>query len=146
LVEATAVIPEGSLYTLVIGGSASNNTLSLNLLFDDDTTAQKPLWLLRDPASVHDRHASEQLALAIAPNPLNDGAVLRYRLASAGVLRVELFDMRGQRVAVLHDGYQTPGEHQVPINGYDLPSGTYTVRIERNGGEAVAVKQLVVVR
>jgi hypothetical protein len=77
------------------------------------------------------------LALRSAgPNPFRDAASVRYTLAAAGRVRVDLVDVRGRIVARLADGTMAAGEHAVPVSGRGLAPGVYQVRVL---GEASAV-------
>ena len=69
------------------------------------------------------------------PNPFNPETTLRYALAEAQVVRLEIYDMLGQRVRVLVDGEQPPGAHQVVWDGRDhngrpVASGVYFYRLQ----------------
>jgi hypothetical protein len=69
------------------------------------------------------------------PNPFNAGTRIRYVLPEAGQVRLEVFNILGQRVAVLADGPQSAGEHIVSWDGRDdgaqaLASGVYLCRLQ----------------
>jgi hypothetical protein len=73
------------------------------------------------------------------PNPFNPETEVRFALARAGRVRLEVFDAAGRRVAVLADEVREAGEHQVAWRGRDqggrtVPSGAYYVRLEADGG------------
>ena len=48
------------------------------------------------------------------PNPFNPGTVIPYQLAMDGYVRLEVFNLLGQRVATLVDGEQVAGAYAVP--------------------------------
>ncbi len=80
--------------------------------------------------------------LALAPNPFNPRTRVRWRLAEPGRARVEVFDLRGRRVALLADEVLPAGPHEVTWDGLGdaggtLPSGTYFVRLRAGGREQV---------
>ncbi|MDZ4698333.1 MAG: DUF5060 domain-containing protein [Rhodothermales bacterium] len=64
------------------------------------------------------------------PNPFNPSTVIRYALPEASVVRLEVFDLTGRSVAVLMDGPQPAGAHEVVFDATTLPSGVYLYRIE----------------
>lgn len=63
--------------------------------------------------------------MAAYPNPFVDRAAFSLRLADAQSVRVEVYDLRGRRVALLHDGPLSASEHRFEIDGSDLAAGTY---------------------
>ena len=68
------------------------------------------------------------------PNPFSERTTLGYSLDRPAHVRMELFDVRGQRVRVLADDTRGPGEHEVTLDGFGLASGTYFVRMQSGGG------------
>ena len=71
------------------------------------------------------------------PNPFNPETTIRYGIAEtlsgSGRVRLELFDVKGQRVRTFPVD-TTPGWHEVQWNGRDengvmMPSGHYVVRL-----------------
>ena len=66
---------------------------------------------------------------AAYPNPFNPEATFRFAVRTQQEIRVELYNMLGQRVQLLYQGNPEPGTMQrVTIDGSGLPSGTYLVR------------------
>ena len=74
-----------------------------------------------------------------APNPFNSQTVLSYFLPKSGPVRLELFSVTGQRVAVLRQGPQQAGYHRLPWEAQDdegrpLASGIYFCRLKTTNG------------
>lgn len=67
------------------------------------------------------------------PNPFNPRTELRFDLERAGDCDLEVFDLRGRRVARLTLGRKGAGEHAVRFAADDLASGTYLVRLVVDG-------------
>ncbi len=63
------------------------------------------------------------------PNPFNSETVLSYTLPTASDIRLEVFTLSGQRVAVLHEGFQAAGYHTLSLDASDLASGVYLYRL-----------------
>ena len=66
---------------------------------------------------------------AAYPNPFRQEANLKLEVATPQAVRLEVYDMLGRRVALLHDGDLAAGrEHVFTLSGAALSSGVYTVR------------------
>ena len=63
------------------------------------------------------------------PNPFNSETVLSYTLPTAADIRLEVFTLSGQRVAILHAGFQAAGYHTIALDASDLASGVYLYRL-----------------
>ncbi len=64
------------------------------------------------------------------PNPFNPNTKIRYRLKEDEQVKLEIYNILGQRVMVVVDEYQTEGMHEVEVNGRELFSGTYIYRLQ----------------
>ena len=71
------------------------------------------------------------------PNPFNSETVLSYTLPTASDIRLEVFTLNGQRVAVLHEGFQVAGYHTIAIDASALASGVYLYRLTTPEGRFV---------
>ena len=84
-----------------------------------------------------------------APNPFNSQTVVSYFLLEPGPVRLEVFALSGQRIAVLHQGPQQAGYHRLHWDGRDtaghsVASGTYLYRLVAD--EVVLTRKLVLLR
>lgn len=69
------------------------------------------------------------------PNPFNPTTTVRFTVAESQNVTMTLVDALGRHVADLHRGYAEAGRSEsIRIDGSNLPSGTYTVRLE---GESI---------
>lgn len=80
--------------------------------------------------------------LPATPNPFNPSTDLRLRLEHSAPARLAVFDLLGRRVALLHDGPLTAGEHRFRFEAGSLPSGLYVAALQA-GGQRRAVKLLL---
>ncbi len=66
------------------------------------------------------------------PNPFNPATRIDYQLPVDGKVRLELYSLCGQQIAVLIDKVQTAGYYSLPINAaaYQLSSGMYLYRLQ----------------
>jgi outer membrane protein assembly factor BamB len=72
------------------------------------------------------------------PNPFTSEVVIRYFAASAGRVRLRVYDVTGRLVRTLAAGRQEPGWQSVVWGGADdtsckLPSGIYFLRLDAHG-------------
>jgi hypothetical protein len=77
--------------------------------------------------------------LPAQPNPFNPATTLRFALAEAADVMLEVFDARGRKVATVAEGRFGAGEHRVRWRAEDdrgraLPSGVYLARLAAAGG------------
>jgi hypothetical protein len=64
------------------------------------------------------------------PNPFNPKTVIGYQLLVSGNVSLKVFDILGNEVAILIDGYIEAGNHKVDFNAAGLNSGVYFYTIE----------------
>ena len=78
------------------------------------------------------------------PNPFNPMAQIRFVLPGRMAVRLEIFDLLGQRLDVVVDEVLDAGSHAVRFDGADLASGVYIVRLATPSG--VLVRRMVLLR
>jgi hypothetical protein len=76
----------------------------------------------------------KQVLLQVAPNPFNPATRISYRLAVAGPVTVDIFDITGRHVRRLVDGHETEGVHSAEWGGVDesgrrVTPGVYFCRL-----------------
>ena len=83
------------------------------------------------------------------PNPFNPATTIRYRLPEAGGVSLEVYNLVGQRAAILVDEHQPAGSHTLIWDGRDdsgrpVASGVYVYRLR--AGDAVETRKLVLLK
>ena len=66
------------------------------------------------------------------PNPFNPTTTIKYSLSSASHLRLKVYNLLGQEVAVLVDEMKFQGEYQVEFNATGLASGVYVLKADNS--------------
>lgn len=70
------------------------------------------------------------------PNPFNPSTVIRYSLKSSGAVRLEVYNIKGQKVATLAEGFKQAGDHQLEWDAAGMPSGVYYYTLTTAQGSA----------
>jgi hypothetical protein len=78
------------------------------------------------------------------PNPFNPSTLIKYGLAHDVKVKLEVYNLLGQRVAVLLDEPQKAGYHEVVFNRQTLSSGVYFYRLQ--AGSFVQTRRMTLVR
>lgn len=85
------------------------------------------------------------LKLGVFPNPIRSNSVITYFLPDYGAVKIELFNIRGQKVAILYSGSKQPGKHQLDLQvaSLHLASGLYYLRLH-SGKDSIVEKVMVI--
>ncbi|MBT3232196.1 MAG: T9SS type A sorting domain-containing protein [Calditrichaeota bacterium] len=71
------------------------------------------------------------------PNPFNSMTRLDYGLPETASVSIKAFDMNGRLAATVVDGKIKAGHHSAVINGSNLASGVYWIKLESNDFKAI---------
>jgi Tol biopolymer transport system component len=78
------------------------------------------------------------------PNPFNPSTLIQYTIPNASNVKIEIFNITGESVATLVDGFKNEGYYEVSFNASDLPSGMYLYRI--SAGTFVQTRKMILLR
>jgi hypothetical protein len=78
------------------------------------------------------------------PNPFNPTTTIWYEVPVATQVRIAVYDILGNEVALLLEGLRPPGRYSVEWDAGKFPSGVYFYRLQAEG--FTEVKKLVLVR
>lgn len=78
------------------------------------------------------------------PNPFNISTRISYSLPVASWVRLEVFNLIGQRLAAPVDGQQSPGIKEIHWNAADMSSGIYFYRL--TAGEFSNVRKMTLLK
>ena len=127
----TGGVPDScEIWFAIAGTSANGDTIHVGSSFTIDD-----LSLSGTAAGIEDL-PSHPLTYSLGqnfPNPFNPSTMIQYQLASAGPVKLTVYDILGRQVATLVDGLQTQGTHEVRFDAGALASGVYVYRIQTPG-------------
>ncbi len=78
------------------------------------------------------------------PNPFNPSTTIRYGLPQRSQVTLTVFNTLGQQVALLQNGEEEAGYHEVRFDGAGLSSGVYFYRL--TAGDFVRARELLLIR
>jgi hypothetical protein len=67
------------------------------------------------------------------PNPFNPVTHIKFGIPQASPVKIEIFNLLGQRVDIILDTFLPSGYYIINYNASDLPSGIYLYRLESDG-------------
>ena len=79
------------------------------------------------------------------PNPFNPSTQIEFSLPREARATLEVYNIVGQRVAVLVDDVRQAGVHRVAFSGQGLASGVYIYRLKA-AGETMLTKKMTLVK
>jgi hypothetical protein len=91
------------------------------------------LKLLSNPTSIHAEKPalpSDFLLEQNYPNPFKTATTITYTLPESNRVSVRIYNLNGQEIATLVEGYQTRGEYQIEWITEGIPSGMYYCRLQ----------------
>jgi hypothetical protein len=94
-----------------VNGSFSTSLTAVNIAEDDH---ELPNQVVLHPAY---------------PNPFNPSTNMRFELPTGQRVDIGLYDVLGRRLSTLLSGYRSAGQHTFTINGRNLATGMYFVRL-----------------
>jgi hypothetical protein len=79
------------------------------------------------------------------PNPFNPVTKIKYAVPKTSRIRIEIYNVLGQRVKTLVDAEQAPGYYIVDFYANDLASGFYVYRLQASSGFN-SVKKMIITK
>ncbi len=88
--------------------------------------------------------ASEFMLAQNYPNPFNPTTVIRYTVPHRTEVRLSVYNIVGEEIALLHDGVRERGYYEVRLDASGFAAGVYLCRMEAGG--VVLSKKLLLLR
>jgi len=78
------------------------------------------------------------------PNPFNPSTQIEFRIPETGNVKLAVYNLVGEEVALLVNGQVEAGVHEVTFNASNLPSGAYFYKLQ--SGSKVEVKKMLLTK
>ncbi len=78
------------------------------------------------------------------PNPFNPVTRIKFSLPKAGQVKILIYNMLGQQVAVVWDNFKPAGYHTLDFDAGSLASGMYFYRLQAQ--HYIAVRQMLLLK
>jgi hypothetical protein len=78
------------------------------------------------------------------PNPFNPGTHVSFALPKKAVVKIELFNAKGQKITTLFDGVRPAGFYELTVDLHHLPSGIYFYKMTAN--DFCSTKKMILLR
>jgi hypothetical protein len=135
-----------------VGDWQGNLTLSTK---DDDNAWQWPwqwtyTWIGDTTMITAVEHGNNQIQVQNYrldqnyPNPFNPNTSLTYAVPEPGQVKIEIYNMLGEKVLTLVDGFRSAGIYKLDINAAKLPSGVYFYTMQ--AGKFVQSRKMILMK
>ena len=147
--EVSAIISESThLCSIFVNTNNAPLADTLQFVVNDgllsDTTDMFISIVLDDILFENDKQPKQYALNQNYPNPFNPLTTIGYSLPKASHVRLELFDLLGQKIMTLVNTSELAGYHEVKLNAHNLTSGIYLYKIQCD--DFVQIKKLVVLK
>jgi hypothetical protein len=78
------------------------------------------------------------------PNPFNPLTIIKYSLPEPGKFTLKLYDILGNEVAILEDGYKERGNYNLNFNASNFASGIYMYQLQNSKG--IVTKKMLLLK
>ena len=78
------------------------------------------------------------------PNPFNSTTIIKYFLSEEGRVRINLYNILGEKIKTLYQGEKNKGEYTLVVSSDELSSGVYFYSLESNSSRTV--KKLTILK
>ncbi len=98
----------------------------------------RPVSQMVGNSAVQQATSSGLETLSIYPNPMGSNCTIAFSLLNEGPVNITVLDAMGRVLAMPFSGNLEPGEHTVPLEAGNLPSGTYWCQLTTEGKQRMA--------
>jgi hypothetical protein len=118
----------------------------------ENAGSDAPIWAYMDPSNLlavdENGNTIPDVFTLIGnyPNPFNPSTTIKFVMPQTSDVRLEVFNLLGQRVASQLLGQQQAGERAVQFNASHLATGMYTYRLTMSSTNASVVGKMMLVK
>ncbi|HEV7230002.1 MAG TPA: T9SS type A sorting domain-containing protein [Bacteroidia bacterium] len=133
----------GFVHEATFMNTAGPNPVGWGLTSKDEMMVMIMQYTYGSPLGIQDKKTLGVLDLNTYPNPFTDATTISYRLKEVSRVRIELFNMLGEKVSTLTEETQDAGRHAYNLRAsqYELSAGMYLLKI--SVGEQSISRRLV---
>ncbi len=144
LVELILISDDNELLVWNFDASVDNGRNTGRFLMDNFNSNVLPPQV---PTGVDDEYPTLPTTMALYqnyPNPFNPATTIRFDLPARSAVRVDVFNILGQKVATAVDREMRAGRHEVEFNGSKFASGIYFYRLK--AGESIQTRKMMLIK
>ena len=118
------------------GCFAVNVTYDAGHVFVSDGPAGFDIYKFDLLSGTEDNLSANNFDLQVQPNPAKDKFAVTLELSSSQNLKIEIYDIRGQRIKSLYNGKENEGHFAKLFNISELPKGVYLLKVNLDAQSA----------
>ncbi|MCF8374186.1 MAG: T9SS type A sorting domain-containing protein [Bacteroidales bacterium] len=86
----------------------------------------------------------QHVSLMCYPNPFSEKTTVSFTLSRSANIELALFNILGEKIQILWEGYSNQGEHSFEFRSGDFSSGTYLIKLETNNSYSRNMKIAII--
>ncbi len=94
------------------------------------------------PSEISDFSSNDHNIIVISPNPFTTSTNIQYELRNDVDVRIEIYDMLGNRLSQIIHARESAGMHTQQIDGFDLKTGNYFIKLDI--GTSTSIKTITI--
>lgn len=109
--------------------------------------SERAIVVVNDPTKIEDEEPILLRQYELSqnfPNPFNPSTTIRFALPEPGNVRLEVYNILGEKVVTLVNGRVRAGNHEATFNAGALATGLYIYRIQMN--RFIDVKKMMLIK
>jgi len=135
-----------------VQGTDYNLGLKVDAYYSTEATSRQGGWCLFDAGETFKQNFGNNNSPEITeyklydnfPNPFNPSTEIQYQVPNDGNVKLKVYNIMGQEVMTLVNGFKEKGMYSVSFNAGSLPSGVYIYKIE--AGNYTQVKKMLLTK
>ena len=80
------------------------------------------------------------------PNPFNSTASVTFTISVEQFIELSVYNLLGKKISTLYKGEKPPGVYDMHIDGHNMTSGLYFVKLSISGNQNSAIRKLVLLK